>query len=52
MTNKKPAPVKFPRVYVSAATHVRVQKVAKKLGKDMKEIGNNIVIAGLKALGY
>lgn len=53
MATKKPTPiVKYPRVICSAATHARVQKAAKKLGKDMSKIGDNIVRAGLKALGY
>lgn len=44
--------IKYPRVCVSARTHARVKRAAKKLDKDMKDIGNAIVIEGLKALGY
>lgn len=44
--------VKYPRLYVSAATHARVAKTAKKLGKGMKDIGDKIAKAGLKSLGY
>lgn len=44
--------IKYPRVYISAAVHARVQKIAKRLNKDMKDLGNKIVLAGLKALRY
>ena len=44
--------MKYPRVYVSERTHARVAKTAKKQGKTMKQLGDKIVIAGLKALGY
>lgn len=43
---------KYPRVYVSPATHKRVLVAAKKQGKHMKDIGDAIIKAGLKALGY
>ena len=42
----------YPRVYVSLKTHNRVKRVAKKLNTDMIKVGNKIVLAGLKVLGY
>jgi len=42
----------YPRVYVSQKTHDRVKKIAKKNGTSMSKLGNKIVLAGLKALGY
>ena len=42
--------VKYPRVYVSPSTHKRILRQAKKQGKNMKDIGDAIVRAGLKAL--
>lgn len=50
MKNQKK--VSYPRVYVSPATHKRVLRVAKKLNQPMNKIGNEIVVAGLKALHY
>lgn len=47
MTKKK---IAYPCVYVSAATHRKVAKLAKIEGKQMKQIGNDIVRAGLKAM--
>lgn len=46
---KKKEVKSYPRVYVSASTHKRVAALAKKEGKSMKEIGNRLVLAGLKA---
>lgn len=42
--------VKYPRVYVSPSTHKRILNHAKKAKKHMKDIGDQIVKAGLKAL--
>lgn len=44
--------IKYPRLYISGNTHQRVKKLAKDTGKSIKEIGNRIVIEGLKSLGY
>ena len=46
----KPKAAKYPRVYVSAATHLKIQKIALAKKTDMKDLGNKIVLAGLKAL--
>jgi hypothetical protein len=43
--------VKYPRVYISPAIHLKLQRIAKKQNKALKEIGNKIVLAGIKALG-
>lgn len=39
----------YPRVYVSASTHLRVKKLAKRLNVPMIKISDKIVKAGLKA---
>ena len=46
------ATVKYPRVYVSAKLHARVARAAKKEGATMKVMGDEVVKAGLKVLGY
>ena len=43
--------VKYPQVYISPATHLKLQRIAKKQNKNLKEIGNKIVLAGIKVLG-
>ncbi len=50
MTGKAKA-VKYPRVYVSTKTHLRIQRIALKMKKDQKDLGEKIVLAGIKALG-
>ena len=47
----KPKVVKFPRVYVSIATHLKIQKIALMKKVNMKYLGNKIVLAGIKAMG-
>lgn len=47
MATKKVA--KYPRIIVSGTTHAKVMKAAKKAGRA---VGNEVVLAGLKALGY
>lgn len=42
----------YPRVYVSSPTLNKIRRVAKKLNVPMKAIGDKVVRAGLKALGY
>lgn len=42
----------YPRIYVSQPVHNKVKKVSKKLNVTMKSIGDKIVRAGLKSLGY
>jgi len=37
----------YPRVYVSAATHKKVKKLAEKMNLPMNKIGDKIVKAGL-----
>ncbi len=44
--------MEYPRVYISVKVHARVKRAAKKEGVPMKKIGDKIVIAGLRALGY
>lgn len=43
--------VAYPRLYISAQTHERIRKIAKKKGVDMKSLGDKIAKAGIKALG-
>lgn len=40
----------YPRLYISAATHLKVAKVAKKLKVSQKSLGDKIAKAGLLKL--
>lgn len=44
--------MKYPRITVSEKVHARVARVAKKQKTTIKDLGDKIVLAGLKALGY
>ena len=44
--------VAYPRVYVSGIVHRKVKRAAKKEGVSMLKLGDKVVRAGLKALGY
>jgi len=50
--SEKNTKAKYPRVYVSAATHEKVRRLAIKRDKTMKDIGNEIVLAGLREWSY
>ncbi|GEM_PF-2113800 len=43
--------VKYPRLIVSGRTHARVTRLAKRQKVTIAKLSNQIVIAGLKALG-
>lgn len=49
--SKKDA-VKYPRVIVSGRTHAKITSIAKKEKRSMRSVSNEVIIAGLKALGY
>lgn len=44
--------MKYPRVNISERVHARVLRASKKQGKPMNKLGDKIVTAGLKALGW
>lgn len=44
--------MKYPRIYVSEKVHAKVLRAAKKQKKSMKDMGDEIVLAGLRALGF
>lgn len=42
----------YPRAYITEAQAKRIARVAKKKKTTLKKIGQEVVTAGLKALGY
>lgn len=44
--------MKYPRAYITEAQVKRIAKAAKKKKATLKKIGQEVVAAGLKVLGY
>ena len=44
--------IKYPRLYLSLATHKRIARIAKKQKTNMKFIGEAAIKAGIRALGF
>jgi hypothetical protein len=42
----------YPRVYVKIKTKARFARAAKKEGTTQEKLGDKVVLAGLRALGY